>query len=84
MHDLWLPADFAPANQDGEAVEHRLCDPDEVLAVTATDDITADASLVIVDFLMRHGHVPTSDTSFAALDALRRAARGTARQRALQ
>jgi len=52
--------------------------------VTATDDITADASLVIVDFLMRHGHVPTSDTSFAALDALRRAARGTARQRALQ
>ena len=84
VHDLWLPADFAPANQDGEAVEHRLCDPDEVLAVTATDDITADASLVIVDFLMRHGHVPTSDTSFAALDALRRAARGTARQRALQ
>ena len=71
-YDLWLPADFAPANQDGEAVEHRLCAPEDVLAVLATDDITADASLVIVDFLIRHGHIPPGDSAFAALDALRR------------
>jgi len=72
VYDLWLPADFAPANQDGEAVEHRLCAPEDVLAVLATDDITADASLVIVDFLIRHGHIPPGDLAFAALDALRR------------
>lgn len=72
VHDLWLPADFVPANQDGEAVEHRLCAPADILAVIATEDVTADASLVIVDFLLRHGHVPRDDPSFAALDALRR------------
>jgi 8-oxo-dGTP pyrophosphatase MutT (NUDIX family) len=71
-YDLWLPADFAPANQDGEAVGHRLYVPEDVLAVLATDDITADASLVIVDFLIRHGHIPPGDPGFAALDALRR------------
>ena len=73
VHDLWLPADFAPANQDGEAVEHRLCAPEDVLAVLATDDITADASLVIVDFLIRRGHIAPGDPAFAALNALRRA-----------
>jgi 8-oxo-dGTP pyrophosphatase MutT (NUDIX family) len=72
VHDLWLPADFVPANQDGEAVEHHLCAPADILAVIASDDVTADASLVIVDFLLRHGHVPPNDPSFAALDALRR------------
>ena len=71
VHDLWLPATFAPANQDGEAVEHRLCTPEDVVTVLATDDITADASLVIVDFLIRNGHIPRGDPRFAALDALR-------------
>jgi len=72
VHDLWLPADFAPANQDGEAVEHSLCAPENVLVVLATDDITADASLVIVDFLIRRGHIAPEDPTFAALNALRR------------
>jgi 8-oxo-dGTP pyrophosphatase MutT (NUDIX family) len=72
VHDLWLPADFAPANQDGEAFEHRLCAPDTLLSVLATDDITADASLVIVDFLLRGGHIGPGDPAFAALNALRR------------
>jgi 8-oxo-dGTP pyrophosphatase MutT (NUDIX family) len=71
VHDLWLPAEFVPQNQDGEAVEHRLCTPDAVLAVIATDEVTADASLVIVDFLLRHGHIPRDDAGFAALEALR-------------
>jgi len=74
VHDLWLPAEFLPQNQDGEAVEHRLCTPDEVLAIVASDDITADASLVIVDFLLRHGHVAPGNPHYAALDALRRPA----------
>ena len=36
------------------------------------DDITADASLVIVDFLIRRGPIAPADPSFAALDTLRR------------
>ena len=71
VHDLWLPAAFSPENRDGEAVEQRLCAPDDVLAVIATDEVTADASLVIADFLLRHGHVARDDPSFASLDALR-------------
>ena len=71
VHDLWLPADLVPENRDGEAVEHRLCAPDDVLALIATDEVTADASLVIVDFLLRHGYVARDDPSFAALDAIR-------------
>ena len=34
--------------------------------VLATDDITADASLVIVDFLLRHGHVAADDPAGGA------------------
>jgi 8-oxo-dGTP pyrophosphatase MutT (NUDIX family) len=71
VHDLWLPSDFVPVNQDGEAVQHRLCAPDDVLAVLTTDDITADASLVIVDFLIRHGNLPAHDPSLATLEGLR-------------
>jgi len=71
LHDLWLASAFSPENRDGEAVEQRLCAPDDVLAVIATDEVTADASLVIVDFLLRHGHVARDDPSFASLDALR-------------
>jgi 8-oxo-dGTP pyrophosphatase MutT (NUDIX family) len=71
VHDLWLPADFIPANQDGEAVEHRICTPDAVLSILASDDITADASLVIVDFLLRGGHIARADAAHAALAALR-------------
>ena len=84
VYDWWLPPDFVPANQDGEAVEHRLCEGEEVLALIATDDVTADASLVIIDFLLRHGHVATGDPSFAALDSLRRVAPAQATQRAPQ
>jgi 8-oxo-dGTP pyrophosphatase MutT (NUDIX family) len=73
VHDLWLPPAFMPANQDDEVVEHRLCTPDEVLAVAATDAMTADASLVTVDFLLRQGHVGAGDPSRAALEALRHA-----------
>jgi len=71
VHDLWLPPDFVPANRDGEAVDHRLCAADDIIAVLATDEITADASLVVVDFLIRQGNLPAHDPSFPALESLR-------------
>ncbi len=75
VHDLWLAADFAPANQDGEAVEHRLVSLPEAAALVANrsgpDVVTADASLVIVDFLLRGGHIDPYTDDGRALGALR-------------
>ncbi|HXL82954.1 MAG TPA: DUF4743 domain-containing protein [Casimicrobiaceae bacterium] len=74
-HDLSLPADFVPSNQDGEAVEHRLVSLSEAVALIANDRgpdvVTADASLVILDFLLRHGSVDPETPTGRALDALR-------------
>lgn len=75
-HDLWLPAAFVPANQDGEAVGHRLVPLTDAAALIANDRgpdvVTADASLVILDFLLRHGAVDADTPAYRALDALRR------------
>ena len=74
-HDLSLPADFVPSNQDGEAVEHRLVSLSEAAALIANDRgpdvVTADASLVILDFLLRHASVDPETPTGRALDALR-------------
>ena len=56
-HDIWLPADFVPVNQDGEAVEHRRVSLAAAAHLIAVDDgpdiVTADASLVVLDCLLR-------------------------------
>ena len=74
VHDLVLPRDFVPANQDGEAVEHRRVDlvtaARTIAASGGVDETTVDASLVVLDFLIRHGHVPADDGSYSSLDAL--------------
>jgi 8-oxo-dGTP pyrophosphatase MutT (NUDIX family) len=75
VHDLALPADFAPAGQDGEVVEHRSVALAEaarlVTNATGRDVVTADAGLVIVDFLLRRGAVAADVADYLALDALR-------------
>jgi 8-oxo-dGTP pyrophosphatase MutT (NUDIX family) len=60
VHDLWLPMTFIPANQDAEAIGHRLVSLPEVArligAPAGPDQITIDASVVAVDCLRRlHG-----------------------------
>ena len=61
LYDLWLPDDFTPACRDGEAVAHRLVPLQETGALIANeagpDVVTADASLVILDCLLRHGAI---------------------------
>jgi 8-oxo-dGTP pyrophosphatase MutT (NUDIX family) len=58
-HDLWLAPDWTPANQDGEAVEHRLVPiahaADVISRERGPDVMTADASLVALDCLVRLG-----------------------------
>ncbi|MFO1414381.1 MAG: DUF4743 domain-containing protein [Burkholderiales bacterium] len=80
VHDLWLPASFVPSNQDGEAVEHRCVVLPEAAVLAAHRDgpdlVTADASLVILDCLLRHGLVPETSRWHAPLRALLRPAPG--------
>ena len=69
-HDLWLPPDWAPENQDGEAVEHRLVTLAAAAGIIANetppDVMTADASLVTLDCLVRLGAIAPRG-SFARL-----------------
>lgn len=72
-HDLWLPADFVPVNQDGEAVEHRRVSLTTAANLIAVDDgpdtVTADASLVVFDCLLRQRAVDTDHAWFGRLSA---------------
>jgi 8-oxo-dGTP pyrophosphatase MutT (NUDIX family) len=65
VHDLWLPRGFVPANQDGEAVEHRLVPlralPELLANADGPDALTADASLVALDALLRLGEIDAED-----------------------
>jgi len=78
VHDLDLPSDAVPVNKDGEVAEFRLVTPDQAAQLVAhesgPDVVTADASLVIVDWLMRHGYVPRGTAAWDAIDRLRRGA----------
>ncbi len=52
--DLQLPPDVQPRNQDGEVMALALMPVDDALALAATDRMTVDASLVTLDFALRH------------------------------
>jgi 8-oxo-dGTP pyrophosphatase MutT (NUDIX family) len=52
--DLRLPAGLTPINQDGEVAELRCVPIDEAIALAAGDAMTVDASLVTLDFALRH------------------------------
>jgi 8-oxo-dGTP pyrophosphatase MutT (NUDIX family) len=75
VHDLMLPAAFVPAGEDGEVAEHRRVPLAEAARLAASDAageiVTADASLVIADCLIRHGALAPDSPHFLALEALR-------------
>jgi 8-oxo-dGTP pyrophosphatase MutT (NUDIX family) len=77
IYDLELDPGFRPANQDGEAVEHRqltMSDAAKLIAADSGDDaVTADASLVILDCLLRHRALGPDCPDIRALAALRHA-----------
>lgn len=52
--DLRLAAGQQPANQDGEVAELALTPIAEALALAATNEMTVDASLVTLEFALRH------------------------------
>jgi 8-oxo-dGTP pyrophosphatase MutT (NUDIX family) len=69
VHDLWVPNDFQPANQDGEVSEIRLMPVEEVIQAILAGDFTLDAGTVMVDALLRLGAVLPEDAQY--LDLLR-------------
>jgi 8-oxo-dGTP pyrophosphatase MutT (NUDIX family) len=78
IHDLWLPPDFTPAGQDGEVAEHRLVSLPEAARLIAnaegSDVVTVDASLVVLDCLLRLGLIDPASPDHDALLRLRSAA----------
>ncbi|MBL8328273.1 MAG: DUF4743 domain-containing protein [Rubrivivax sp.] len=53
--DLELPPELTPVNQDGEVAEIRLLSVAEATQAAASGEMTTDASLVTLDFLLRRG-----------------------------
>lgn len=55
VHDLQLPPDTVPVNQDGEVARFDRLPVDEALALARSGRMTVDASLATLDFALRHG-----------------------------
>jgi len=54
VFDLPLPPDWQPQNQDGEVHSVTLMPVQQALAHCAAGDLTVDATLVTLDFALRH------------------------------
>lgn len=52
--DLCLPADTTPANQDGEVAEWHRLPVSDAIERAAAGEMTVDATLVTLDFALRH------------------------------
>ncbi len=58
LYDLEMPADFVPANADGEIADFRLMELEEVATILAeTEAFKFNVAPVVIDFLIRHGHL---------------------------
>ena len=69
VYDLEVPEDFTPRNADGEIVDFRLMEFDEVVErVRFSYDFKFNVSLVLIDFLIRVGHLtPENESDYLAL-----------------
>lgn len=68
VHDVMLPADFTPTNQDGE-VARFTCHPiTGMLSMLENPaQFTVDAALVIIDCLIRHGYISSNQDDYLDL-----------------
>jgi len=58
VYDLMLPENFVPRNTDGEVEDFALMPIEAVIVrVRDTDDFKFNCSLVVIDFLVRHGYI---------------------------
>ncbi len=67
-YDLELPADFVPANHDGEIEEFFLWPIAQAAAVVRdSHEFKFNCNLVIIDFLVRHGVIGPEDEDYVAI-----------------
>ena len=65
LYDLELPADFVPRNRDGEIAEFTLMPLAEAAEIAhAGDAFKFNCSLVIIDFLIRHGRLDPAEPDY--------------------
>jgi 8-oxo-dGTP pyrophosphatase MutT (NUDIX family) len=67
VHDLWLPDDFKPVNQDGEVAEIRRLPLEDVVEHILQGDFTLDAGTVMIDGLLRQGALLPEDPLYLEL-----------------
>jgi 8-oxo-dGTP pyrophosphatase MutT (NUDIX family) len=68
VHDLELPPEFAPSNQDGEVSEFQCGSLPQIMAMMKSgDDITLEAALVILSFLLRRGQIELDPAAIAEI-----------------
>jgi len=71
-HDLWLPEDFRPQNQDGEVARlYCLAIPEAIDAILA-GEFTLDAGAVTIDALLRNAVLAPEDPQYLDLVRLLR------------
>ncbi len=69
VFDLALPGGLVPCNQDGEVAELTLMPLAHALACAAGGEMTVDASLVTLDFALRHRLLPPGQHGLLAASA---------------
>lgn len=73
VYDLEVPADFEPRNTDGEIAGFECLPLDQVAAMVRDGDVFKfNCSLVVIDYLLRHGRLDPDDSeSLAIAEGLR-------------
>ncbi len=67
-YDLELPESFVPHNTDGEVSGFELLPIEEVAAIVRDGKaFKFNCALVVIDFLVRHGHIEESDPDYVAI-----------------
>ncbi|XP_017109223.1 uncharacterized protein [Drosophila bipectinata] len=61
VFDLELPLDFVPHNADGEVQAFELLPARECVERLFTPDFKTTSAPVVIDFLIRHGHITADD-----------------------
>ncbi|KAL0277884.1 UNVERIFIED_CONTAM: hypothetical protein PYX00_005007 [Menopon gallinae] len=68
VFDLELPLDFVPSNNDGEVDKFELLPVDVAIERILSQDFKTTSAPVVIDFLIRHGHVtPENGNLFSLL-----------------
>jgi 8-oxo-dGTP pyrophosphatase MutT (NUDIX family) len=67
VHDLWLPEEFRPQNQDGEVARLYCLSIPETIEAMLAGEFTLDAGAVTVDALLRNAVLAPEDPQYLDL-----------------